>query len=261
MTDRMRDAARARSQRDRYRYEADRPQQRRASEAERQGPVYVRAPLADVQVRGAGGSDDGPVAFEGLAAVTGYAYEMWDWYGPYFESVDPGAFGNTLAMTDLDVPLVLQHDPMRRLARTVNADSTLELDEVLEGEVTGLHVLAPNLDKSDPDVAYILPKLRSGLIDEMSFRFTIVRGQWSPDWMEYHIQEVDIHRGDVAIVGYGANPATIGGIRSRSRLASASADELRAELRRREAREMPERAPGRPAVLALLDAALSDELV
>jgi hypothetical protein len=28
--------------------------------------------------------------------------------------------------------------------------------------------------------------------------------------MEYHINEVDIHRGDVAIVGYGANPHTAG---------------------------------------------------
>jgi phage head maturation protease len=63
-------------------------------------------------------------------------------------------------------------------------------------------------------VAYIAPKIRAGLIDEMSFMFRIVRGQWSPDYMEYRIDEVDIDRGDVSIVGYGANPATSAELRS-----------------------------------------------
>jgi hypothetical protein len=44
----------------------------------------------------------------------------------------------------------------------------------------------------------------------MSFKFRITRGEWSPDWDEFHIKEYDIHRGDVAIVGYGANPHTQG---------------------------------------------------
>jgi hypothetical protein len=63
-------------------------------------------------------------------------------------------------------------------------------------------------------VAYIAPKLRSGLIDEMSFAFRIESGQWSPDYTEYRINRYDIHRGDVAIVGYGANPYTAASLRT-----------------------------------------------
>jgi hypothetical protein len=59
-------------------------------------------------------------------------------------------------------------------------------------------------------VQYIEPKLRSGLIDEMSFKFRINAGSWSPDWLTYRIQDVDLNRGDVAIVGYGASPHTAG---------------------------------------------------
>ena len=40
----------------------------------------------------------------------------------------------------------------------------------------------------------------------MSFAFRIVRVQWSPDYDEYRMLEYDIHRGDVAIVGYAPTP-------------------------------------------------------
>ena len=134
---------------------------------------------------------------------------MYDIFGPYTEIVSAGAASQTLARADLDVPLVLQHDQMRRIARTTNG--TLLLSESSDG----LHVEAPTLDMGDQDVAYIVPKLRAGLIDEMSFAFRIVRGQWSPDYSEYRIEEFDLHRGDVAIVGYGANPYTEAGTRQR----------------------------------------------
>jgi hypothetical protein len=95
----------------------------------------------------------------------------------------------------------------------------------------GLECLAPELDLEDTDVAYIARKIRSGLVTEMSFKFRIIRGQWSPDWTEYHIQEADIHRGDVAICGYGANPNTIAEMRTPALtevLAGASEAEQRA---------------------------------
>ena len=153
------------------------------------------------------GSDT--VRFEGLASAYERSYEMYDIFGPYTEIVSAGAASQTLARADLDVPLVLQHDQMRRIARTTNG--TLLLSESSDG----LHVEAPTLDMGDQDVAYIVPKLRAGLIDEMSFAFRIVRGQWSPDYSEYRIEEFDLHRGDVAIVGYGANPYTEAGTRQR----------------------------------------------
>jgi HK97 family phage prohead protease len=185
-----------------YRAPADRPRQRRNAE-ESTAPARVTSRIRDLSLRA---SDDGAglLIFDGYASVTDAAYEMWDMFGPYTEKVTPGAFGTTLARSDLDTPLVLQHQDLRRIARTTNGSLDLSEDD------NGLRVLAPKLDPADRDVDYIVPKLRSGLIDEMSFKFSITRGSWSPDWMEYHIEEVDIHRGDVAIVGYGANPHTTG---------------------------------------------------
>lgn len=177
---------------------ADRPRQRRCAQEPTSGSrVAIRS---QITLRESAGS--GPLAFDGYASMTERGYEMWDWYGPYVEVVTAGAFEQTLNRGDLDVPLVLQHDQLRRIARTTNG--TLRLSE----DDQGLRVLA-DLDPSDLDVAYIAPKLRAGLIDEMSFAFRIEAGQWSPDYSEYRIDRVDIHRGDVAIVGFGANPYTV----------------------------------------------------
>lgn len=190
---------------------ADRPSERRwAEEAGSGAGVRVRAQHVQIRAEGEGG--DG-LHFEGFASVYNRGYEMWDMFGPYSEQVSSGAGAVSLARADLDVPFVLAHDSLRRIARTTNG--SLTLSERTIGEDEGLHVDAPNLDARDADVAYIAPKLQAGLIDEMSFRFRIEAGSWSPDWTEYHIERYDIHRGDVAIVGYGANPHTQGaGLRS-----------------------------------------------
>ncbi|MBK3575126.1 HK97 family phage prohead protease [Streptomyces sp. MBT65] len=181
------------------RQRADRPSQRRCAE-EARSRATVRATLSGVQLREAG--DGTTLEFIGRATVYEQAYEMWDMFGPYTEIVSEGAGTDSLARADLDVPLVLGHDQLRRLARTTTG--TLLLAESADG----LDVRAPALDPGDYDVAYIAPKLRSGLVDEMSFAFRIESGQWSPDYTEYRINRYDIHRGDVAIVGYGANPYT-----------------------------------------------------
>lgn len=198
----MREAADRRGHEVRQR--GDRPSKRRDADG---GRPAARARLADVQVRESS-AGAGFVEFDGHASVTEAGYEMWDWYGPYTEVVSAGAFTNTLLRADLDVPLVLGHDQLRRLARTTNGSLNLSMDD------QGLRTHAPALDMTDHDVAYIVPKLRSGLVDEMSFAFRIVRGLWSPDYTEYRIEEVDIHRGDVAIVGFGASPHTDAGLRS-----------------------------------------------
>ncbi|NEA67542.1 HK97 family phage prohead protease [Streptomyces sp. SID12488] len=178
----------------------DRPSQRRSAEQSGSRAV-MRARLSGVQLREADGGG-GTLEFLGHATVYEQAYEMWDYFGPYTEIVSEGAGSESLARADLDVPLVLGHDQLRRMARTTTG--TLLLAE----DGTGLSVHAPALDPGDYDVAYIAPKLRAGLVDEMSFAFRIESGQWSPDYTEYRINRYDIHRGDVAIVGYGANPHT-----------------------------------------------------
>jgi HK97 family phage prohead protease len=191
---------------------ADRPSQRRCAEEPGSRPAaLVRAQR--MEVRASGDEGDDRLHFTGFASVYERFYEMWDMFGPYEEQVISGAGEKSLAREDLDVPLVLQHESLRRIARTTNG--SLTVDERIEDEVEGLYVDAPYLDPRDADVAYIAPKLmadgdRAPLIDEMSFRFRIIRGQWSEDWATYSIEEYDIHRGDVAIVAYGANPHTQG---------------------------------------------------
>lgn len=192
-----------------------RPSERRCSELPGALPVArVRAQRLELRAAGEG---DGGLSFVGFASVYNRGYEMWDMFGPYTEQVTSGAGADSLAREDLDVPLVLSHDSMRRIARTTNG--SLTLSERTVDDTEGLYVEAPNLNPRDADVAYIAPKLEDGLVDEMSFRFRIDAGSWSPDWTEYHIERYDIHRGDVAIVGYGANPHTQGaGLRSSAEL-------------------------------------------
>ena len=185
---------------------ADRPSQRRASE--HGGANVTRAAQSLMEIREA---DTGAgLSFTGIASVYDRGYEMWDAFGPYVEYVDAGAGRESMSRSDLSVPLVLDHDPMRRIALTDNGSLILSETE------RGLEVHAPNLDPLDHDVAYIAPKMRSGLITEMSVRFRITRGVWNDDYTEYRIQSYDIHRGDVAIVGYGANPYTSSTMRESS---------------------------------------------
>lgn len=184
---------------------ADRPSKRRNDEqAGARAFVRAEAPVLELRAK----ADSAALDFHGIASVTERGYEMWDWAGPYTEVVSAGAFEDTLARAGLDVPLVLGHDSMRRIARTTNGSL------VLAETTDGLDVLAENLDPADADVAYIAPKIRAGLITEMSFMFRITSGQWSPDYTEYRINAVDIHRGDVSIVGYGANPHTTSELRT-----------------------------------------------
>lgn len=197
-------AAAAVARREAVGQQTDRPRQRRAGSGTSSRPAaVVRAQMTVRDVSPNGGLD-----FEGIASAYEQPYEMYDAFGIYSEVVSLGAGTRTLARADLDVPLVLQHDSMRRIARTSNG--SLQIRESQHG----LEVNAPGLDPDDKDVAYIVPKIRAGLVDEMSFMFSITRGSWSPDFTEYRIQEYDLHRGDVSIVGYGANPNTSANIRT-----------------------------------------------
>ena len=58
----------------------------------------------------------------------------------------------------------------------------------------------------------------------MSFAFRIVRGAWSPDYTEYRILEVDLDRGDVSAVNFGANPNTSIAARAKQALAALDGD-------------------------------------
>lgn len=163
----------------------------------------------DVQVRAkADGTGGTKLEFTGYASVTETPYEMADWYGPYEEIVRNGAFKKTLSESP-DTAFLLNHAGAT-MARTKPGTMALSEDD------TGLYVEA-QLDPRRSDVQIVQCGIENGELDEMSFAFWITRGSWSPDYMQYDILEVNLHKGDVSVVNYGANPATGGLLALRSR--------------------------------------------
>lgn len=171
-------------------------------------------------------NDDGTLDFDGYASVFDVDYEMYggpERYG-WIESVDPGAFRKTLSEKP-DVQLLLNHDGLP-LARTPRATKpgTMTLDD----DSNGLRVRAPNLNPADPDVQKLQVKAERGDLDEMSFAFRTIRQEWDEQYERRRLLEVSIHRGDVSVVNYGANPATSFDLRS---LLETDPDRVLAEVR------------------------------
>lgn len=149
----------------------------------------------------------GTAEVEGYASVYDVGYEMWDFYGPYEEVVRAGAAAKTLS-EGADFALLLNHGGMT-MART--RAQTLSASE----DTLGLHWRATvNVGRSD--VRDMLFAIEDGNLDECSFAFRVTRQQWSPDYMQRDILEFDLDRGDVSVVNYGANPATLIGDVQRS---------------------------------------------
>lgn len=143
---------------------------------------------------------------DGYASAYEQPYPMWDYYGEYEEVVAAGAGAKTLSEKP-DVVLVFNHAGMP-MARTIAGN--LELSEDSEG----LHMLATNLNGKLSVVQDVVAGVQDGVLTEMSFAFRVMKQQWSPDWMTRRILEYSLHRGDVSVVTYGANPATSVALRS-----------------------------------------------
>jgi HK97 family phage prohead protease len=174
---------------------------------------------------------------EGYATVFERGYEMWDFAGPYTEIVSADAGNKTLA-NNPDVAFLVNHKGVTMARSTTPGRLQLGADEV------GLKVDAL-VNPKRQDVQDLLVAVNDGDIDEMSFAFMIVRGQWSPDYMEYRILEFDLDRGDVSAVNYGANPYT--SIAARSREILESLDHLPAGAARAALERLNGRADMRPA--------------
>lgn len=154
--------------------------------------------------------------------LTGYAstFEPYQMYGGpaaggWIEQIDPHAFDVTLRGRP-DLNLLINHQGMP-LARTKSGTLTLSVDS------RGLRVEA-RLDRRDPDVQRLEPKMRRGDMTEMSFAFTVKHQAWSTtpefpndDRAKRTILEVSLHKGDVSVVNYGANPTTSAEIQSKRR--------------------------------------------
>ncbi|MDF5755814.1 HK97 family phage prohead protease [Spongiactinospora sp. TRM90649] len=177
---------------------------------------------------------------EGYASVFERGYEMWDMFGPYTEVVSAGAADKTLAASP-EVVFRLNHagTPM---AGTRNSRLELWADETGLGERAWLN-------PKRADVQLLIQAIEDDDIREQSFMFRITSGRWSPDYTEYRIDAVDLDRGDVGPVTYGANPHTTISARSGEFLASIPSLPLLA------AREAYERLGQRLDVAASLRAA------
>ncbi|MFI0772321.1 HK97 family phage prohead protease [Streptomyces sp. NPDC021218] len=185
-----------------------------------------RAFPVQLEVRAKPG-DSGTSSISGYASVTEEPFEMWDWYGSYAEVVRTGSFTKTLGEHP-QVQLLLNHGG---LAMAYTKAGTLRLAE----DSTGLHMEA-DVNAKRSDVQDMLAALEDGDVDEMSFAFRVTRQQWSPDYDQRDILEVDLHRGDVSVVNFGANPATsVSAVRAADfdRLDEADARALYERLKRR----------------------------
>lgn len=183
-------------------------------------PAVNRAELVDVrEARQACGfevrSDTDEIKLTGYAS-TFEPYEMYGGpeRGGWLEQMDRRAFDKTLRERP-DVVLVINHFGAP-LARTKSGTLSLSVDAV------GLRVEA-QLDRQDPDAAGLARKMRRGDMDEMSFAFRVKSQIWSAakgfDDPQSHrlITEVNLHKGDVSVVNWGANPTTHAEVLSRSR--------------------------------------------
>jgi len=131
--------------------------------------------------------------------------------GSYREQIAPGAFADAIGRDD--VMFLINHDGLP-MARTKSGTLTLAEDE------RGLYMSA-DLDSSDPDVRAIVPKMKRGDLDKMSFAFSPEVQSWddSGDMPLRTIRQASLY--DVSIVTYPAYQDTDIGLRSLSEFRSA----------------------------------------
>lgn len=151
-------------------------------------------------------ADGDTLTLTGYASVFNKPYDVFGGpeRGGWTEVVDPKAFDVTLREKP-DLHLLVNHEGLP-LARTKSGTLRLSADS------TGLHVES-DLDRRDPDVQRLQVKMDRGDIDEMSFAFRTIRHEWNDDETERRMLELSLHRGDVSVVNFGANPATSASLR------------------------------------------------
>lgn len=139
--------------------------------------------------------------------VSGYAAvfnERANIGGMFEERIAPGAFRSAIGRDD--VVFLINHEGLP-LARTRSGTLTLKEDE------RGLY-MESELDPEDPDVKAIVPKMKRGDLDKMSFAFYPTVQEWdeSGDLPLRTIREASL--ADVSIVTNPAYSGTDIGLRS-----------------------------------------------
>ena len=171
-------------------------------------PLNLEAKMSKAEIRALGEpveirqEDDGPITVAGYAAVFGQETNI----GGYFtEVIEAGAFTSALERGD-DVVFLINHAGLP-LARTRSGTLRMSQDE------RGLYI-ETELDPMDPDVRAIVPKMKRGDLDKMSFAFIPTRQAWDDrgDMPKRVIQDLQLY--DVSIVTTPAYDGTEIGLRS-----------------------------------------------
>lgn len=169
----------------------------------------VELPVAQVEFRA---EDD----TESLGLLTGYAAVFNEdtiinsWEGNFVERIAPGAFAKTLRERGHKVKVLFNHgfDPSI-------GDKPLGKPSVMDERSKGLWVEVP-LD----DTSYnrdLLASLRSGALDGMSFRFSVIKEEWDDsDDLELPVRTLkEVRLYEFGPVTFPAYEATTAGVRGR----------------------------------------------
>ena len=166
----------------------------------------VDIPTAEVEFRAA--DDGGLGTLAGYAAVFNSDTVIDSWEGRFVERLAPGSFAKTLKDRGDKVKVLFNHgfDPSI-------GDKPLGKPKVMREDKRGLYVEVP-LD----DTSYnrdLVASLRSGALDGMSFRFTVVREEIdeSDDLPVRTLREVKLF--EFGPVTFPAYEATTAGVRAR----------------------------------------------
>ena len=151
-------------------------------------------------------NDNDIIKVSGYAAVFDEETVIYDMFR---EVIKPGAFRDAVGRDD--VVFLVNHEGLP-LART--RSGTLKLSE----DDRGLF-METELDPEDPDVRSIVPKMKRGDLDKMSFAFSVDSSneQWSDD-EEMPLRSVEkVSLYDVSIVNFPAYEGTEIGLRSKDK--------------------------------------------
>lgn len=148
-----------------------------------------------------------------IVKITGYASVFNRGYdvhggataGGWTEVVTPGAFKRTLAENP-HVHLLINHEGLP-LASTKSKTLRLSTDS------TGL-ISEAEVDRRNTRANDMILTLERGDADEMSFAFRVKGQSWSDDECTRSLDEVSLHKGDVSVVSFGANPFTSVSVRN-----------------------------------------------
>ena len=141
--------------------------------------------------------------------------------GMFREKIERGAFTDAVGRDD--VVFLVNHDGLP-LARTRSGTLTLKEDK------RGLF-MESELDANDPDVRAIVPKMKRGDLDKMSFAFMPEVEEWddSGDIPVRTIRQASLH--DVSIVTHPAYNDTDIGLRSYQPTVKPANEAIKARLR------------------------------